>query len=289
LEVTLEAGILYPPRELTDVIGRIRLENPDRGFALVSWNGPLLAVSADGGDSWEISAFLEGLEYFGHAPLSRSEVRALASGVVGPEPDRWRWTAMPAEGSPRYLPRPARPKRARLALLASEAVSTFPTDSETLPFLDRVEVWLCEPSTDRPLARVGTALTAERALAQTHVGPFQVVEPWRHTPETWTFQQRLNARLNNADSPGRYRFVVRLFERTDSGAVRVGQSGFGGPVAPGLLPEGPLAEPWESSRRALLDRLSVRDPGRVPPHSARRSSKTDKHLGTVAGISWAAG
>ncbi len=175
----------------------------------MAWEGPLLALSADGGQLWELSTFFHGLEYFGRGQLGRDEIRAVASGVPRPELDRWRWIAMPAVGAPRSLPIPARPTSASLARVAEEVVSLFPIEPETLPMLDRVEVWLCDPSTREPLARSSTALSLERALGQTHVGPFQVVEPWRQTFETMSFQHRLNARLNCSQVPGRYRFLVR--------------------------------------------------------------------------------
>ncbi len=238
-------------------------------------------MSTDGGDQWEFSTLVEGLEYFGKARLRRDELQALARGVVETEPDQWRWVGMPSVGLPQSLPDSQRPKRSELVNLAGAALSVCSAEPETLPYLDRVEVWLCDPQTGKPLARARTALSLDRALAITHLGPFQVIEPWRHTPETWKFQKRLNAHLNRSTEPGKYRFVVRVYERTENGVVRLGRKGVMGRVKTGLLPDGLLAEPWESSRQALLDRIRAREPGRAPMGPDRQEVGLVPRLGAV--------
>lgn len=266
--------------------GRIRLVNPDCGHGLIVLDSALLILSADGGETWELSTFLDGLEYFARGCLDRTGLRAVARGLLGPDPNRWSWTALPARGEPRRLPAFARPSNRKVSRLASAVFPLLQSDPAALPVLDRVEIWLCEPSTGNPIARVSTALSLERALAQTHVPPFQVVPSWQHTPETWAFQQKLNTRLNNAPLHGRYRFQVKLYERTDQGVFRVGRAGVLGRIRPGVLPDTPLAEPWESARLALLNRLDVRAPGRAStdrlPSRVPPPSPPTPRLGAVA-------
>src|SRR5438270_909055 len=101
--------------------------------------------------------------------------------------------------------------------------------------------------------RLVAASTDRGGHWELHLTPWRFTDaPWQ-TPATWEFQNRVNDRINWSDDPGRFRFAARIYERTADGqaAIRHGLNGRRRPVGMGELPDGHLAEPWESERLAL--------------------------------------
>ncbi len=246
------------------MIGTMRLVNPDRGSALVVVMGRLTAVSEDGGTHWEVVLIHGSRQFYTRRPLSCDEFGAIAAGDAEDGPWCWRWIGMSESGAVRLGPR-ERPTQAELFALGQKVCQFDPIADNALPRMDRFEVWLCNRETGRPVALAATALSREMALAIPHVRPWQCVEPPLQTAETWAFQSRINNLLNRYPRSGRYRFVVRLYERDGDRVVRHGLDGPIGQVRSGFVPDGLLAEPWESERLALLAQLARRRPSDPRP------------------------
>lgn len=250
------------------MIGTMRLVNPDRGLAVVAVAGEIVAVSEDGGGLWELRLLRATHEFYTRRPLASLEVRALADGRPGPEPWSWRWEALGESGPLRLRPE-ERPTREALTAACQEASRVDGMPAAALPRLDRFEVWLCDRQAGRPLALAATALSREMALALPHVRPWQCVVATEQTPETWAFQLRIHALVNHSRRAGRFRSLVRLYERTIRGVIRHGLDGPLGRVRAGYMPEGLLAEPWESERLALRGRRGSPAGAGPPPPGAR--------------------
>ncbi len=270
------------------MLGRMRIVNPDRGTALAASVGRLLATSVDEGRRWEVRLVLKGREFFTRRLLEQAELRAIASGQAGPEPWHWSWRAEGQAGTIRLRPHrwPTRDEFVQLGYEALRA-ATHPE----LPLIDPFEVWLCDRETAAPLALGATAISLEMAMATPHLGAWQCVEFPRQIPETWAFQNALNARLNQSSREGRYRFRVRVYERTAHGVIRHGLKGISKWEQPGVLPDGLLAEPWDSERRALLQLLESREGrsteperlvSRFPSQTSRAVTAGVVHLGSIS-------
>jgi hypothetical protein len=234
----------------------MRLVNPSRGWGRIATagDGRLFATSDEDPTRWELRLVRQGREYSTRGPLDPEQVRALAAGVVGPEPWAWAWSSWISTGVLRLRPH-ERPRPHALAELAAEILRATSADLERLHRADRFEIWLCDARTGRPMALGALAHDREAAMALPHVRAWQCVEPHRQTAETWAFQDEVNARMNRARSEGRFRFGLAVFERTGRGFVRHGPQGPTGRVRPGVVPSGLLAEPFESRRLAILDRM----------------------------------
>lgn len=237
------------------MIGWVRLVNPDRGQAPAATSGRLLATSGDGGRSWEVRVVVAGREFFTRRPLSVGELRSIplsggsAPGV--PEPWHWHWCARGPAGEIRLTPA-ERPSPAELAGLGRE-IARWAGPDDALPRLDRFEVWLCDRE-GHPLALAATAISLELALAIPHLHPWQIAPGPRQTDSTWDFQRRINEQLNTCPLPGLYRFRARIYERPQRGDAVIlhGPNGTRRRLPTSSLPEGLLAEPWESERLRLL-------------------------------------
>lgn len=230
--------------------GTIRLVSPERGTALAAGHGRMVATSLDRGLTWEVRLLHAGREYYTRRPLGSEELASLIEG--GPRaalPERWRWSAW-GPGGESWLQPAERPVAIELVALAREALAAIENDE--LAAVDRFEVWLCERETEAPLALATTALSLESALAIPHLTPWTFTVPARQTQATREFQDRVNARLNRCQQPGRYRFAARIYERrSDRVIIRHGRKGQGRRLPATALPDGLLAEPWESERRTL--------------------------------------
>src|SRR5690606_33339519 len=131
----------------------------------------LFAVSGDVGKRWEFRLVRGGREYSTRGPLRPGDLRALASGIIGPEPWAWAWSAPTPKGVARLRPA-ERPGRAELIALAEEALRASSSDPVGLPRVDRFEVWLCDRESNRPLALAATAHSRAAALALPHLRPW---------------------------------------------------------------------------------------------------------------------
>lgn len=269
------------------MFGCIRLVNPDRGTALAAISGRLIATSLDFGASWSIDLIDEGVAFWPGRYFGREEIEAWAAGcpMDGTElsvrgivnndaddalgchppaandvPSTWPWHNLVSGClDPSLLP-----SRDDIVWLAREALRA--QDAESLPYLDRFEIWACDRETERPLALVMTALHLEEAETILY-SPY-----WRFTcgpdkeSEILDFEGRLNARTCLTTGSGSVHAMAAIFERLpDGSAIQHGANGAKIEIPTGKLPSGLLAEPWETERRRLVEQCGtglVAGPGR---------------------------
>lgn len=257
------------------MLGAIQLVNPDRGSVWAAKAGRLTATTADGGANFEVRCFEEGVEFWPGRQFSRHELEAFAAGeplsaeelavveghpeeddlgrvpATRPDPAAWRWYGFTV-GEVR-LRKSARPSLAEFAAVASEALKL--EEAETLPWLDPWELWVCDKETGEPLALAITADSREQAETITYSPRWRFCVASHHTPETKQFEDRVNDRLNSAETAGRFRFATRLvFRRPNGSALEYSQPHRDDPPIErpvGWLPRSHLAEPWEGERLRL--------------------------------------
>lgn len=261
------------------MIGCIRLVNPDRGTALAAITGRLIATSTDFGASWSINLIEGGYEYWPGRDFSRDEIETWAAGcpLSGAElsirgiinnpaddalggrppadnenPETWPWHHPVAT----RLARSIRPSREDIVELAGEALRA--EAAETLPYLDRFEIWACDHEDERPLALIMTAIDLDEAKR------IEFSPRWRFQsgPDVPTdmrkFEDRLNARILMPIRSGSFDVKWSIYERRpDGSAIRHGADGAEIEIPPGGLPTGLLAEPWEAERLLLAEKYAT--------------------------------
>lgn len=266
------------------MIGAIRLVNPWRGTIWGSYNERLRVTTADG-DRWEIHCSLNGLDFYCGRTFARAEIEAwaiadplsegeLAVGhgleeddVLGevparvPDPAKWSWYAFDNHGESR-LKAKVRPTTAELVAACKEAIAADSLNS--VPLIDRFELWACDTETLEPLALLltgNTELDARGTFSPlwrfcVHIDHEDYWPEGCDKPPTREFEDRLNERVCPWTERNTKRFVSRLFERIDKQTVRELPL----PCRPSLaseplaLPQALLAEPW-NTEHAQLRRL----------------------------------
>lgn len=242
------------------MIGSVRLVNPWRGTVWGSFRDRIRVTTADG-QRWEIHACAAGDDFYAGRSFSRHEISAWAqSDQLSPaelmvaegleetdllgeapaikiDPQDWRWYSVSAAGES-HLAREARPTAAEITDACAEALAADSLDS--IPLIDRFELWGCDLKDGTPLALLLTGRTETEAR-----GTFSPL--WRfcracdHTEATSRFQDAINARL--VGGSGRFNFACRLFERVDQwNAIEIPLTRAGVGAGKVFLPRGLVAE-----------------------------------------------
>jgi len=224
------------------MIGSIRLVNPWRGTVWGSFSDRLNVTTSDG-ERWEIHCD----DHYCGRSFSRHEIECWASGdplsneelsvggvpsedYLGEVPARdanpqdWAWCQMTAQGESRLKP-DQRPSVDEMVTACKEAIEA--DLSESLPLVDRFELWGCELENAEPIALLLTG-TTEFAARGTFSPSWRFCSAIDHEdywpdqtekPPTKVFEDKINGLLLKTES-GRVTYAARLFERIDQKQAR---------------------------------------------------------------------
>jgi hypothetical protein len=268
------------------MLGVMRLVNPWRGlvyFAQVEGQYGMLSARTGDFKHFSIYSVQSGKEFYPGRIFERAELaqwllgeplhpdqRALLADefgdipAVAPNPQSWVWLTVSGQGEER-LKRAFKPNPAELQQLAGAALSL--QRGQFYPLLDSWEIWLCDKDTLEPLALAITALTLEDTDWQTFSPRWHAnwqSAPAEHKVGLHNLEKEINARINSATDLSCFRSVHRLFQRNLDGSsqewARENPVDVSLPLLKvadhpaGYLPDGLLAEPFESQRLQLEPR-----------------------------------
>jgi hypothetical protein len=129
---------------------------------------------------------------------------------------------------------------------------------DSLPYLDRFEIWALDPGTGRPIALLKTERSLEEAEFMEYLPLWRFKTAPELPAEIVQFQELIELLFRKPRARGGFHIKTGIFERhTNGSATQHGASGATIPISAAEFPDGLLAEPWEAERLRLAEEYGL--------------------------------